>query len=228
MEARPALILKLLTEDYIQTATPVASQVLVDKYQLDFSPATVRNDLADLEEAGYIVQPHTSAGRIPTELAYRQLITEIKQTTPETSAKKLLQPVLADFGNNWKPLAKTLAQLTNSGIFWSFHRYDSYYTGLSGLLSQPEFKQLSMVYDISQVIDSLEEIIDELFGQVPEEPIIRLGSDSPFGAFSSTILTKYRFGQHVGLFGLLAPLRTDYQHNFNLINYVYRTIQEKR
>lgn len=228
MEARPALILKLLTEDYIQTATPVASQVLVDKYQLDFSPATVRNDLADLEESGYIVQPHTSAGRIPTELAYRQLITEIKPITPDSVAKKSLEPVLNDFGNNWKPLAKTLAQLTNSGVFWSFHRYDSYYTGLSGLLSQPEFKQLSMVYDISQVIDSLEEIIDELFNQIPEEPIIRLGSDSPFGAFSSTILTKYRFDQHIGLFGLLAPLRTDYQNNFNLINYVYRTIQEKR
>ena len=228
MEARPALILKLLTEDYIQTATPVASQVLVDKYQLDFSPATVRNDLADLEEAGYIVQPHTSAGRIPTELAYRQLIAELKPVMPVATIKKALEPALDDFAAGWKPLAKALAQLTNSGVFWSFHRYDSYYTGLSGLLGQPEFKQLSMVYDISQVIDSLEEIIDELFNQVPEEPIIRLGSDSPFGTFSSTILTKYRFGQHVGLFGLLAPLRTDYQHNFNLINYVYRTIQEKR
>lgn len=228
METRPALILKLLTEDYIQTATPVASQALVDKYRLDFSPATVRNDLADLEEAGYIIQPHTSAGRIPTELAYRQLVSTIEPKAPATAVKKLLEPVLADFGNNWKPLAKVLAQLTNSGVFWSFHRYDSYYTGLSGLLGQPEFKQLSMVYDISQVIDSLEEIIDDLFNQVGEEPTIRLGNDSPFGAFSSTILTKYRFGQHIGLFGLLAPLRTDYQTNLNLINYVYRAIQEKR
>ncbi|HNW19689.1 MAG TPA: DeoR family transcriptional regulator [bacterium] len=227
METRPALILKLLTEDYIQTATPVASQALVDKYHLNFSPATVRNDLADLEEAGYIIQPHTSAGRIPTELAYRQLIATIEPKAPTSTVKKLLEPVLADFGHNWKPLAKALAQLTNSGVFWSFHRYDSYYTGLSGLLGQPEFKQLSMIYDISQVIDSLEEIIDDLFNQIGEEPTIRLGNDSPFGAFSSTILTKYRFDQHIGLFGLLAPLRTDYQTNFNLINYVYRAIQEK-
>jgi len=50
MEQRPALILKLLTEEYIETATPVASQTLVEKYNLDFSPATVRNDLAELEE----------------------------------------------------------------------------------------------------------------------------------------------------------------------------------
>lgn len=228
MESRPALILRLLTEDYIKTATPVASQGLVEKYQLDFSPATVRNDLADLEAAGYIIQPHTSAGRIPTELAYRELINQLKQVTPSSTVKKTLEPALANFADGWKPLAKTLAQLTNSGVFWSFHRYDSYYTGLSGLLGQPEFRQLSLVYDISQVIDSLEEIIDELFNQTPDEPTIRLGSDSPFGAFSSTILTKYRFGQHIGLFGLLSPLRTDYQHNFNLINYVYRAIQEKQ
>ncbi|HNQ45289.1 MAG TPA: DeoR family transcriptional regulator, partial [bacterium] len=52
MEKRPALILKLLTEEYIKTATPVASQALVEKYGLDFSPATVRNDLADLEKRG--------------------------------------------------------------------------------------------------------------------------------------------------------------------------------
>ena len=97
METRPALILKLLTEDYIQTATPVASQALVDKYRLDFSPATVRNDLADLEEAGYIIQPHTSAGRIPTELAYRQLVSTIEPKAPATAVKKLLEPVVADF-----------------------------------------------------------------------------------------------------------------------------------
>ena len=79
MEKRPALILKLLTEEYIKTAMPVASQTLVEKYGLDFSPATVRNDLAELEEGGYIQQPHTSAGRIPTELAYRYFNTEYAQ-----------------------------------------------------------------------------------------------------------------------------------------------------
>ncbi len=228
MESRPALILKLLIEDYIQSATPVASQYLVDKYQLDFSPATVRNDLAYLEEAGYIVQPHTSAGRIPTEAAYRLLLEQIKPNQPHSQVKKALDPVLDNFAENWKPLAKVLAQLTSSGVFWSFHRYNSYYTGLSGLLSQPEFRQFSMVYDISQVIDSLEEIIDDLFDKTTNEPTVLIGQDSPFGNFSSTILTKYRFGQHTGLFGLLSPLRTNYQNNLNLISYVHRVIQEKQ
>jgi len=228
MEQRPALILKLLTEEYIETATPVASQTLVEKYNLDFSPATVRNDLAELEERGYIKQPHTSAGRIPTELAYRYLINQLNKGTPSRKTQTMLKPYFNDLNSNWKQLAKTLAQLTGNGIFWSFHRYDSYYTGLSGLLSQPEFKQLPLVYDISQVIDSLEEIINDLFDTIPEKPIIRLGSDSPFGPFSSTILTKYRYGEHLGLFGLLAPLRNNYQENFNLINYVYDHIQEKR
>jgi len=227
MEKRPALILKLLTEEYIKTATPVASQTLVEKYGLDFSPATVRNDLADLEEKGYIKQPHTSAGRIPSELAYRYFIKQLKNEVPSREVQNILKPYFDDLDNNWKPLAKTLAQLTDNGIFWSFHRYDSYYTGLSGLLGQPEFKQLPLVYDISQVIDSLEEIISDIFDEIPEKPVIRLGSDSPFGPFSSTILTKYRYGENLGLFGLLTPIRNDYQKNFNLINYVYNHIQKK-
>lgn len=227
MEKRPALILKLLTEEYIKTATPVASQALVEKYGLDFSPATVRNDLADLEKRGYIKQPHTSAGRIPTELAYRYFIKQLKNEAPDHQTQIILKPYFNDLDNNWKQLAKTLAQLTDNGIFWSFHRHDSYYTGLSGLLSQPEFKQLPLVYDISQVIDSLEEIISDIFDEIPEKPVIRLGSESPFGPFSSTILTKYRYGGNIGLFGLLTPIRNDYPKNFNLINYVYNHIQSK-
>ncbi|HNW56030.1 MAG TPA: DeoR family transcriptional regulator [bacterium] len=228
MESRADLILKLLTEDYIQTAVPVASQYLVDKYQLDFSPATVRNDLAYLEETGYIIQPHTSAGRIPTEAAYRLLAESIKAGQPSNQSRKAIDPAMDNFSESWKQLAKTLAQITNSAVFWSFHRYNSYYTGLSGLLSQPEFRQLSMVYDISQVIDSLEEIIDGFFNETADEPTILIGQESPFGDFSSTILTKYRFGQNIGLFGLLSPLRTNYQNNLNLIAYVHRAIQEKQ
>ena len=106
MEKRPALILKLLTEEYIKTATPVASQALVEKYGLDFSPATVRNDLADLEKRGYIKQPHTSAGRIPTELAYRYFIKQLKNEAPDHQTQIILKPYFNDLDNNWQAFKK--------------------------------------------------------------------------------------------------------------------------
>src|SRR5207302_414213 len=74
LSLRKQQILRALVEEYIYTATPVASETLVRKYTLDFSSATVRHELAGLEEANLIYQPHTSAGRVPTDLGYRYFV----------------------------------------------------------------------------------------------------------------------------------------------------------
>lgn len=71
MDQRKRLILQAITDDYIASAEPVGSRTIARKYQLGVSPATIRNEMADLEEAGYLQQPHTSAGRIPSDKGYR-------------------------------------------------------------------------------------------------------------------------------------------------------------
>src|SRR3989338_6046855 len=70
MDPRQETILKFIVDDYIRNAEPVGSKWLSDQGGLDVSPATIRNDMAALEEAGYLRQPHTSAGRVPTEQAF--------------------------------------------------------------------------------------------------------------------------------------------------------------
>ncbi|MBV8695380.1 MAG: heat-inducible transcription repressor HrcA [Chloroflexi bacterium] len=79
LSPRKQQILRALVEEYIHTATPVASEALVRKYDLNFSSATVRHELAGLEEAHLIYQPHTSAGRIPTDLGYRYFVEHLMQ-----------------------------------------------------------------------------------------------------------------------------------------------------
>ncbi len=79
LSQRKQQILRALVEEYIHTATPVASEALVRKYGLRFSSATVRHELAGLEEAGLIHQPHTSAGRVPTDLGYRYFVEYLMQ-----------------------------------------------------------------------------------------------------------------------------------------------------
>ena len=74
LTARQQQILKIIISEYIQTGTPIGSKSLVKKYQLDISSATVRNEMSTLEELGYLMQPHTSAGRIPTETGYRYFV----------------------------------------------------------------------------------------------------------------------------------------------------------
>ena len=88
MDKRKELILNTIIKEHIKTGAPVGSGVLVENYKLNVSPATVRNEMMALEEEGYIMQPHTSAGRIPTEKAYRlylENINEIKLNKKEIS-----------------------------------------------------------------------------------------------------------------------------------------------
>jgi heat-inducible transcriptional repressor len=94
---RQKLILALVIRDYIETAQPVGSKRLVEAYDLDFSSATVRNEMSALTEAGYLRQPHTSAGRVPTEEGYRYFVrqlmghTDLPQHTKRTISHQFYQ-----------------------------------------------------------------------------------------------------------------------------------------
>ncbi len=97
LDARKAYILATVVYEYVATAEPVASQTLTQKYNLGISSATVRNELADLEAAGYLVQPHTSAGRIPSDAGYRTYVDELMR--PENLApedRRRIQDELRD------------------------------------------------------------------------------------------------------------------------------------
>ncbi len=88
VEDRKLDVLRAIVEDYVATQEPVGSKVLVERHQLGVSPATVRNDMAALEEEGLIAQPHTSAGRIPTEKGYRLFVDRLSQIKPLSSAER--------------------------------------------------------------------------------------------------------------------------------------------
>lgn len=89
---RQKFILTLVVHDYIRLATPIGSEHLVKNYQLDFSPATVRNELSALTEMGFLSQPHTSAGRVPTEDGYRYFVSRLMQDTdlPEPTRRMII------------------------------------------------------------------------------------------------------------------------------------------
>src|SRR5919106_6761983 len=74
LDRRKGSILRAIVREYVKTGQPVASKTLVERYRLQVSAATIRNDMGVLEEIGYIVQPHTSAGRIPTDRGYRWFV----------------------------------------------------------------------------------------------------------------------------------------------------------
>ncbi len=116
VEDRRLAVLRAIVEDYVSTQEPVGSKALVERHQLGVSPATVRNDMAALEEEGFITQPHTSAGRIPTDKGYRLFVDRLSGVKPLSAAEKraiatLLQGAL-DLDDVVQRSVRLLAQLT--------------------------------------------------------------------------------------------------------------------
>lgn len=95
-EERRRAVLHAIVEDYVATSEPVGSKALADSHQLGVSPATIRNDMAALEEAGLIAQPHTSAGRIPTDAGYRSFVDDLAAAALKEPHKRAIRTFLAD------------------------------------------------------------------------------------------------------------------------------------
>lgn len=223
MDERQKDLLGEIIRCYIKSALPIGSKFLEGKCRLGISSATIRNEMAELEKDGYIAQPHTSAGRIPTQKGYRFFLENFAKEG-KLAAKELKE--LADlhkklkvfsWENRVRELAKKLAELSHNAVVVGFSPESFYYTGLSNLFSQPEFKDPQVVYDISLVIDHLDQVMVKIFGEI-KETTVRIGSANPFGEQTSVILTPWR--SKSGLMGILGPMRMDYEKNLGLLKFV--------
>jgi len=116
MDERKFAVLRAIIEDYVATQEPIGSKSIVERHRLKVSPATVRNEMAVLEDEGYIVQPHTSAGRIPTDKGYRTFVDRLNEVRAlSTAESKAITQVLqgaVDLDDVMQKTVKLLAQLT--------------------------------------------------------------------------------------------------------------------
>lgn len=227
LNERQQNLLKEVVENYISEAQPVGSKLLTDKFEL--SSATIRNEMSDLEKQGLIYQPHTSAGRIPTEAGYKYYL-EIFVKTDKVLNQKYKE-ILDDIVNDTnqisevivKQLAKGLAAISQNAVLIGFGPNDVFYTGLANLFAQPEFNHTGLVLSTAQVVDHLDEVMQKIFDEV-DSLEARIGSDNPFGHDCSSVITNFQQGERAGLMGILGPLRMNYQQNFSLLNYVNQLI----
>ncbi|RJR31662.1 hypothetical protein C4569_01765 [Candidatus Parcubacteria bacterium] len=217
MEKRQEQLLESIILHHIETAEPVGSKSVAGSRFFNLSPATIRNEMAVLENDGYIFQPHTSAGRIPTEKGYQYYIKHL--LSGKELDKKSKSGLLTAQKNGKKDLAKKLAEFSRLAVFLGFSDSNFFYTGLANLFSQPEFSQRERVYNISEVVDHLDEAINKIFNDINSEPEIFLGKNNPFGSFCGTICVKYRSKNENGILGLLGPVRMNYKKNLALIKY---------
>ena len=214
-KSRNSALLSAIINEYIKTAKPVSSGVIVDNYGFDCSPATIRNEMVVLEEQGYIESPHTSAGRVPTQQGWQLYIAEFLENEDISSEEQveLKKDLKLD---NLKNTAKKLGNISELTVFIGFSEHDTYFTGLANLFKQPEFQEIDLVQSISQVVEHLEEMMPKIKKVLNNETKVLIGAENPFGADSGVVATEI----NKVLVGILGPVRMDYQKNIARLNFI--------
>jgi len=219
---RQSNLLKIVIEEYVDSASPVASSLIVSKYFKDLSSATIRNDMAELEKQGLIAQPHTSAGRIPTVSGYREYLNGLSTGNNLTKSEmnKLARVESEILKTRTKNIARMIAKISDSAVFVSFGEDEFFYTGISNLFSQPEFAEMDYLHTMSEAIDHMDEAIKLMSGQLEVGEIQTLiGQDNPFGSVTSVVVSKCEIDGQISLIGILGPNRMDYRKCLGLVEY---------
>lgn len=223
-------ILAAIVEQYAEVAGPVGSSLLAKVFAV--SSATIRAEMAELERLGYIAQPHTSAGRVPTDKGYRFYVNSLNEKSkalPENRAERALTARVEGGGlpeRTIRNAVDTLVELThNLGLATIGNQL--YMSGLSNLFGQPEFIHGAQVQQVARLLDNLEPWLREA---APNEPLsVYIGAENPIGrsAGCSLIISRFRSPySDRSYIGTLGPTRQSYRDVMNLVQRAGRTLEE--
>lgn len=222
MDLRQQKILQAIIDSFIKSAMPVGSKYIQEFYDFGVSPATIRNEMAFLEREGYIMQPHTSAGRVPTSRAYRmmvdhmQLQKQLVDRVQQDMLKVRREYYLKKTKEKLYDMVSILAGVTNNISFATLPDKDRvFYVGISNLLKKPEF--ITQPQKASQVIEILEnQLYDVLCDlNIANEGTIYIGEENILPEFQSCSLlaVPYSYQGFNGVMGILGSTRMDYPYN---------------
>lgn len=226
MTPRQTYILGAIVETYSQTGEPISSGQLTGS--IEVSSATIRSEMAILEELGYIYQPHTSAGRVPTDKGYRVYVNTLQASRPDGRVSQALTRRISSAGEAdqvIKRAAESLAEATgNLGI--ATLGDSIYFSGLRNLYNLPEFYG-QQGYELARLLDSLDEWLLEA---APQEPIsVYIGRENPIGKSSGASLIIARFSSPYSdnsYIGVLGSTRQQYSKVMNLVSYTGKLLEE--
>lgn len=229
LNQRKKEVLRKIIEEYIRKARPISSKILVKKDFPKLSSATIRNEMFDLAKNGFLFQPYISAGKIPTLEGFKFFLNNFLE---EKDISPLEKDAFLKTKNRYrrqreriKEIAKKLAELSQGATVVAFSKDDFYYTGLSYLFHQPEFRNISLVYSFSEMIDHLDETMKNIFDKIEKTKIL-IGEENPFGNRLAAIFDRLEIKGQKILVGLLGPIRMDYNKNFGLIRFIKKIASE--
>jgi transcriptional regulator of heat shock response len=230
-------ILKAIVKHFIQTAEPVGSQTILVSYKFNVSPATIRNDMSTLEKDGYIFQPHTSSGRVPTDQGYRMFVDEMADyKKAREEAKKQLVKISKSYKvekakEKIYDAVSLLARATNNASFATLpDNKRTFYLGFSNMLKQPEFAtdsiQASQVMEVFEKSDNFVNILNNL--NIKESARAFIGKENALPQIHSCsiVVLKYNIEGFKGYLGLLGPTRMKYAFNIAMVEEIKKLLEK--
>lgn len=236
LDERKASILEAVINHYISTAEPVGSKVIADGYDLGVSPATIRHEMSVLEELGYLAQPHTSAGRIPTDKGYRYYVDSLREilslSTRDVASlriklKALKRLKVEDILRQISSLLATRT-CTISLVLSPLDKQKVYFWGISQILHQPEFVDIHRVEFLVELLEGEYRLAEMLMEEIEEPQVhVRIGSENKHSELTglSLVAAQYtRQGEPAGIVGLLGPTRMDYGKAIPMVDFTARNL----
>jgi len=220
MTERQAKLLAAIIEQYAEIAAPVGSVLLAKLFNV--SSATIRAEMAKLEEMGYITQPHTSAGRTPTDKGYRTYVNSL--TLGQSTENRSTRVIEARVNSNSAKADQAIRQAVDSLVELTHNLGlatigdQLYLSGIGNLFSQPEFIGGANVRNVARLLDNLEPWLREA---APNQPLsVFIGSENPIGRDTGVTLIISRFRSPYSddsYIGVLGPTRQSYARVIDLV-----------
>ncbi|MFC1658401.1 HrcA family transcriptional regulator [Candidatus Omnitrophota bacterium] len=219
---------------YINSAVPVSSEALAKEFSL--SSATVRNIFSELEDAGYLTHPHTSAGRVPTDKGYRYYVDFLMSEFELLNDEK--ESVIRQYKNKLERLEDVLEK--TSGVISAITHYAGlvsllewedriFYRGLSHILQQPEFEKADRIRLLVNMLEEKKRLLDIINRDFPDTTKVYIGSEigCPEIDSCSLVISSYRRGKKQnGRLAVLGPRRMNYDHIIPALEFISQVLSE--
>jgi transcriptional regulator of heat shock response len=231
---RQAEILNKIVRNYIDLAQPVSSEFLEKRHNLGICPATIRIEMQKLTDRGFLFQPHTSAGRVPTDKGYRFFVDnllkeEISEFKDSFKVEEILREEKEDILKWASRLTKFLAEESSNFVILDLLERDFLFKeGWEEILEEPEFEEKDLVFDFVGFLENFEKNIEDL--KINSGIKICIGKENPFPKARnfSIISSRCYFPDEKerGIISLLGLKRMDYDRNISLINSLTKLLEK--
>lgn len=230
---RQTKILNTIIKEYIGSAEPISSQLLEKKYDFGIKPAMIRIEMQKLTDKGFLLQPHTSAGRVPTDKGYRFFVDnllsrEIPEIKDVFEIEKMLRGEGEDILRFASHLSKFLAETSSNLAAIHLLGKDFFFKeGWEEIFEEPEFEEKDLIFGFTKLVENFEKNVEDL--KLNSKIKVYIGKENPFPKAKDFSIISSRCilpDEEEGIISLLGPKRMNYDKNISLIKSLMKSLEK--